>query len=187
MSGRGMSGAALAQVDALSNRPLHLVEMYLASGTLYITDAYRPIEWGANTYQATGHFLSFSGIEETADIQVSQATLALSGIDQAYIAVALGQTYIDRRITIRKAFLHPSTEAVIVDPCLIFDGRMDAFSVEEDPDSGQCTVSVSAASHWVDFERRPGRHTNHAEQQLYYPGDLGFEYASENNEAVWGG
>jgi hypothetical protein len=59
--------------------------------------------------------------------------------------------------------------------------------INENPDEGSCTIAISATSHWVDFERRPGRHTNHAEQQVWFPGDLGFEFSSEIvKEIRWG-
>jgi len=77
--------------------------------------------------------------------------------------------------------------SVVASPVLIFDGRMDQPQIVEDPESGKCVVTVEAASHWVDWERRPGRHTNHEEHQIEYPGDDFFEYVSElNRPIVWG-
>ena len=76
---------------------------------------------------------------------------------------------------------------VVIDPIAIFDGRADSPMIEEDPDSGKCVVVLAAAQHWVDFERRPGRHTNHEEQQIWFPGDKGFEFVSGlNREIKWG-
>jgi hypothetical protein len=59
--------------------------------------------------------------------------------------------------------------------------------IQENPDEGTCTLAIEAASHWVDFERRSGRHTNHAEQQVWFAGDKGFEFASEVMKDIpWG-
>ena len=125
-------------------------------------------------------------MEETAELQVSQVKIVQSGVDSAFISAYLSYEYIDRRVVIRKAFL-ADNETVLVDPFPIFDGRCDAPEINDDPDSGTCTVAISASSHWVDFERRPGRHTNHDEQQFWFPGDLGFEYVSQlNKELTWG-
>ncbi len=96
------------------------------------------------------------------------------------------ETYIDRTVNLYKAFLNNS-EAVISDPVLIFSGRISGVGITENPDDGTCAIAVEAASQWVDFERRPGRHTTDSEQQIYFPGDKGFEFSSEiTKEILWG-
>ena len=190
MSGRGASAAALAQIGAVQNSPFHLFEGYFDSATVYLTDWNRPVSWGGHTYLQGGHFLSFDGVQETADLQVTEAHVTLSGVDQTVISLVLNENYIDRRLVIYKAFM-TSADALVVDPFAIFDGRMDAPVISEDPGTdgggGQCTVVLTASSHWVDFQRTPGRHTNDAEQQIFFPGDLGFIYASEASRQIsWG-
>jgi hypothetical protein len=184
---RGASAAALAQIAAASNRPFHLFEIYLDGATARSTDAFRNIDWGGNTYYALGHYLDFGGVEETAELQVNSVRLTLSGVDGVYVSLFMTHNYIDRRMVIRKAFL-AADDSVVVDPFPLFDGRCDAPEINEDPSNGQCTVGFTAASHWVDFERKPGRHTNHDEQQIWFPGDMGFEYVSQigNTEMKWG-
>lgn len=186
MSGRGASSTVQTEIAKTANRPFHLFEIYLDGATARSTDAYRNIDWGGNTYYALGHLLTFDGIEESAELQVNQVRLTQSGVDGTYISLYLGHDYIDRRMVIRKAFL-ASDETVIVDPFPIFDGRCDSPEIAEDPDSGTCTVVMTASSHWVDFERTPGRHTNHDEQQIWFPGDLGFEFVGQmNKDMKWG-
>lgn len=182
---RTLDAAIITQIRAQQLRPVHLVEMYFSSGTVRMTDAGLSVSYGGNTYENLGHLLGLGEITETAEIVVSETTISLSGIDQAYIAIVLGETYIDRRVVIYKGFLDAND--TLVAAVAIFDGRMDAPTIEEDPESGSCTVSVRAATYWADFERRPGRHTNHEETQIYFPGDRFFEYVSElNRQIVWG-
>ena len=186
MSGRGASTATRNQIAADSNRPFHLFELYLDGATTRATDAYREITWNGNTYAANGHFLEFDAIEETAELSAGQTRVMLSGVDQSEIAAVLLYEYIDRRLVIYKAFFDTS-EAVVVDPVPILDGRCDAPAVVEDPDVGTCTVVITVGNHWIDFERKPGRHANHQEQQLHFPGDNFFEFVSEiNKEIKWG-
>ena len=187
MSGRGLSAAALTQINAAQNAPFHLFEAYFDSGTAYATDAARDVAWGGHTYLANGNLLGFSGVQESADLQVTEAQVQLSGVDQTWVALVLAENYIDRRIVIYKAFLDTATDALIVDPGAIFDGRMDSPTIEEDPGSGKCTVTLTATSHWVDFERRPGRHTNLAEQKSFFPTDTAFRYVTEQTRTItWG-
>ena len=182
---RGASAAVITQLNATANEPCHLFELFLDAETVYVTDAYRDIVWGGNTYLAVGQFLGFDGVDESATLQVTQARIQLSGVVQDMIALVLAQNYIDRRVVIYKAFINGA--GVVIDPVSMFEGRADAPIIQEDPGSGTCTVTIAAAQHWVDFERLPGRHTNDAEQQIWFPGDKGFEFVSSLNKQIkWG-
>lgn len=184
---RGASASVLTELGNEKNFPVHLMEFHFDSGIIYVTDTNRTISYGGNDYIAFGHLIGFNDIEETHELVVSSLTISLSGVDQAYIAKFLLEPYIDRQVKIYKAFLNINTEALVSDPILIFDGRMDSPTISEDPDAGTCTVAVSCTNAWVDFERRPGRKTNHEEQQIWFYGDKGFEFASEiTQEVKWG-
>jgi len=186
MTDRGASASVIAEFAKNANRPIHLFELYLSGATTYATDSYRSIVWNGNTYPALGHFLSFDGVEESNNLSINQARVQLSGVDQAIISAVLAYEYIDRRVVIRKGFMDAS-EAVIVDPIAIFDGRCDSMEINDEPISGSSVVVVSASSHWIDFERTPGRHTNDAEQRIWFPNDTGFSRISQlNREITWG-
>jgi hypothetical protein len=69
----------------------------------------------------------------------------------------------------------------------VFEGRIDQPTISEEWTSGKSTVSISATNSWVDFSRNTGRHGNNAEQQIYFPNDVGFEFASEIvKDITWG-
>lgn len=184
---RNATAAAVTQLGNAQNFPVHLLAFYFDSGTVYINDTNIPITYDSNEYLAYGHLLGFGDIEETSELVVSSLSISVSGVDQAYISKFLSEPYIDRQVKIYKAFLDVNTEALIADPILIFDGRMDSPSISDDPDAGTCGISVSCTNAWVDFERRPHRKTNHEEQQIWFSGDKGFEFASEiTKEVKWG-
>jgi hypothetical protein len=186
MTDRGATVAVLTELEKSKNQPFHLVDVLFDPTPIYITDAWTNVIWNGQVYTALGHFLGFSDIEESADLRVTNMTVQLSGIDQSVVSAVLGEKYIDRPLRIRKAFFDENM-SIIPDPVLIFEGRMDQPSIQEDPNNGSCTVTVNASSAWVDFERKSGRHTNHTEQQLFFHGDKGFEFISEiTKEIVWG-
>jgi len=183
---RTTSSAVQTEISAAANTPVHLVEVTLGATVYRMTDAYIPLTWGGNEYSQAGHFLGFSDIEESATVQVSKLTVSLSAIDTTYVALLLSQDYLDRPIKIYKGFLD-AAGALIVDPLLVFEGRIDSPMIQEDPDAGTAAIAVSASNSWVDFERRIGRFTNHEGQQVYFPGDMGLEFASEIvKDVVWG-
>ena len=183
---RNATPAFLSELLKSRSEPCYLLEFAFDDGTIRLTDAWKTVTWGANTYNASGHFLNFSGLRETFDMQIPSVSISLSAVDQSWIAVALTKPYIDRPVRIYKAFIDYAN-GVVTSPLLIFDGRIDAMPIQDDPDGGTCIISVSATNQWSDFERRPGRHTNHNEQQALFAGDLFFEFAGQaNHEIKWG-
>lgn len=184
MANRGMSAAMLAEIAKPQLRLFHLVEMYFTT-IGYLTTGRRNIVWNGNTYSALGNLLSFGDVAESADIRAGSINLVLSGVNQANIATALTENFIDRRVVIRRGFLDAS-DIIIVDPIILFDGRIDSWDLNEDVTTGDSTVTWKAASHWIDFERISGRRTNNEDQQVSFPGDKGFEYAAQTEEIRWG-
>jgi len=68
---------------------------------------------------------------------------------------------------------------------LLFKGRIESFSINETLNNSR--VNVSIASHWSDFSKVEGRKTNTGSQQLHFPDDLGFEFASQTVQDIkWG-
>ena len=103
---RPMTAAAQTWLAKDHAVQVHLYEAYFDDTTIYATDAPHPIEWNGNTYLALGHFIGFDSIQETADLQVAQTRVHLSLADQTWIALALAEDTIDRRLVIRRAFLY---------------------------------------------------------------------------------
>lgn len=185
MANRGASASVITELAKSQNQPFYLVELQFDSGSFFMTDSYKNIDYGGDTYLAYGDLLQFSDIVETAELQVATLTASVSNIDQEVLAAYLGESYIDRPVIIYKAFLD-SNEALISDPVLIFNGRMDGPIATEDPTTGKSTVTVRASSAFADFRRRTFRRTNTESQQLHFTGDLGFEFAAAAVDFKWG-
>jgi hypothetical protein len=182
---RGASAGFLTELAQAKNSPVYLVDVYFDSSTDRMTDAYKSLTIGGHTYNAFGHFLGFSGLSETEGMNIPNVTISISGIDQSWIATALDTDFLDRSIVISKTFID-STGLVTIDPVVIFDGRMDGMSIQDDP-NGTTTVSITATNQFADFNFAPGRHTNMAEQQFFFPTDLFFEFASSvTPDITWG-
>ena len=187
MANRSSTAAFQAEIVKSQSQPVHLVEIHFDSptGVQYLTDGFVPVTYNSNTYQPLGYLLSFSNIDETTDLQVGNLTLNLSGIDKVYIKYVLEETFVDRKVIIRKAFLSTSDDSLIANPIIIYQGNMNTPSVTESADNS--IVSVEVANQFVDFNKTPGRFTNSESQNLFYPDDKGFEYAPEIiKDIVWG-
>lgn len=184
MAGRGMSAAMLAEIVKQQLRLFHLVEMYFSTAG-YLTTSSRNIVWSGNTYSALGNLLSFGEVEESTDIRAGSLNITLSGVNQGNIATALTENFIERRVVIRRGF-RDAADQVIIDPVILFDGRIDSWSLREDVMDGTSTITWQVASHWIDFDRVYGRRTNNEDQQVWFPGDRGFEFAAQTDDIRWG-
>lgn len=186
MTARGMTVAFASRLSADVYCVVHLLEVGLDSGTIYLTDAYTPLTWNGNTYLALGHFLQFDQVEETTQLQVNDTTVQLSCVDRAYLAAFLSENYINRPASIYLALLD-ANYAIVVDPIKVLQGRLDNPTCSDDPDQSTSTLAVRVVNQWTDYERITGRRTNNALQNYYFPGDLGFNNVSTADATIlWG-
>ena len=138
------------------------------------------------TYIPQGGLISIASIEEDANFQIGEVGIALSGVTGVAISMLLNNPYLDRSVKIWRG-LFDSEYNVVADPVLIFDGKISAAAIEDDPEAGKSVVNITVSSQWVDFERRNGNKTNDAEQQFRFPGDKGLEFAADTTRNIeWG-
>ena len=141
---------------------------------------------GVQTFTALGPFLQFGNVDESADFQINSVTVTLGGIRDTDLALFLDNQYLDQPIKIFRVW-YDGNGAMIDNPVMIFDGRIDKPVISDDPANG-ITIGCAASSQWVDYERRAGRHTNPSEQKFFFPTDTGFKFANiAIKDLKWGG
>ena len=183
---RGSTGAFQTEIVKSANKPFHLVKLSFDDVSYFLSDAYIPVTYDSDTYTPTGSFLAFSDIVETNESNIETISISLSGVDTTYINLFLSGGYLDRTVQIYKAFLD-SNDALVSDPLLIFDGRLNNPVIKEDVEAGTSTVAVQASSLFVDFDRINTRFTNNESQQSFFAGDTGFRFSSVVvKELNWG-
>lgn len=176
---RSINASTITELQKDSFRMAQLIQMDFSTA-IRITDWARNLSALSSTFLSSGNFLDFSPVTETSELGVNSATLTLSAVEQTYVAVFLNNNYIDTRFRAWRAVLDTS-DAVIGDPILIFDGRITGYQIDEDQ------IVVEVASHWKDFEYQAGRLTNHNSQQRFFAGDLGFEFSANMvKDLKWG-
>ncbi|WP_372808295.1 hypothetical protein [Pontiella sp.] len=190
---RELSTEVIAAASAEQIRTAHLfraVFMNRATGqeeVYYATDNACDVSHEGEIYPALGTYLGFEGAEETTDVVVSTLRVSLSGVEQSYISAILSYAYLNRELRISRVFFDLDSGQMIGAPEIIFCGPMDEPTVTDDPDSSSCTVTLSASNHFAAFDCTPGRHTNHAEQQAYFRGDMFFNgFGNVDQDVIWG-
>lgn len=152
----------------------------------YATDNFQNVEHDGITYPALGHFLGYEGAEENAEMAIGTAQVSLSGVEAAYISAVLSFIYINRDLTVSRVFFDQDAR-LVGDPEPVLSGPMDEPVINDDPDAGTSTVTLSVSNHFAAFDRRPGRHTNHQEQQAFFPGDQFFSsFGNLDQDITWG-
>ena len=187
---RGLTNQAL--LDALDEKVVvyyETVDITLTINgvdTVYrLSNSPREFNDGSNTYSSFGQLLEFDNIRESAVFEVSDMSITLSGLDpyepntgDPLLEVFLSDTtkYVDRPVQVNRAYF--TTAGAYIDKIELFRGFITTASLYHG-DLDTTTVAVDCSSHFIDFQRRTGRRTNDNNQQFYFSGDRGMEYAIE--------
>lgn len=184
MSRSGTAGF-LSEIAAGSSSPVLLFEAEFSSGWLRLWTGIGPITWNTYTWTGAGNLIGVSPVQETADLRAVGITVSLSGMPSSLISVALAQARQGKIGRVYLGFLN-SSGAIVADPYLSFEGRLD---VPEIADSGDdCTISISYESRLIDLDRPRERRYTGEDQRIDYPEDRGFDNVAtlQDTPVVWG-
>ena len=188
-----LDSAVVTTLESNQFECAHLVELYLDAGTEYLTDSFYDIVYNSNTYSAANGLLGFEDITEQTEVIVGSVRLTLAGAVPEVIRKCLDEPVINKRVIIRRAVYTAGTRTQVAEPHMIFDGNINSFAINEDPDAS--TITATAASHFANFRQTNSRITNSTSQNQtahYVTGsnfsnDLGFEHASAMIQDIqWG-
>lgn len=125
------------------------------------------------TWTGLGWLAKVSTIPQTTKIQAQNITLSLAGIPSELVLEAAEQVRITGAATVWLGFFD-SNNNLIKDPVQLFAGALDVPTIT---DSGQtCTISITAENPLLLLNEAPERLFDDADQQIYYPGDLGMSF-----------
>lgn len=181
---RDLTASMQTAVDATSVAPVFFVELDFSSGFVRMWSGYGSYSWDGKTWLGAGQFGEIEAMSEGIDFVANGANLKLSGIPSDLISVALSEYYQGRAATIYLG-LFDSSGAIIADPVPIYAAHMDTMEIDEDGETA--TIIVRVESQAISLKRsREWRYT-HEDQQIDYPGDLGFEYVAglQDKEIIW--
>ena len=171
-----------------------LVTMTIGSGVYRITDYGISVIDGAIVYSASFaggpnppiDIISVSDVQETGALKVNELTLEIGGADRTIIAALLANDSKENYVSISRAVVDElESYATALSSFVLFDGRITSFAIDDS--ERESRISISVASHWADFEKVMNRRTNLNSQQIYFPTDLGMQYASKiTKDLKWG-
>ena len=157
--------------------------------TIRLTDAFCNLTWNGNEFMALGALGSIDTVEEGFDLQAYSIQLKLSGIPnelrkEVFADVNYRTSYQNRPCRVCISFLDEAY-GVYNNPILIFEGQMDACSLEV---SQTVAIAITVQSRLVNWEVPIGGRYNSNDQKAWYPEDTGFDFIPEliDKEIKWG-
>lgn len=138
----------------------------------------------AVTYTGAGELLSLSNIEESKELQSTNLTVTISGLQEDIVSYATTEDYQNRPLTLKMFFFHPDTNDEI-ENVILFKGRMDTLVVN---DGDTFSVVISAENKLIDLTRPRNLYFTPQSQEYLYTGDKGLEFVPKIQEQKlkWG-
>lgn len=163
----------LAAIAAHRVRPMFLVQAQFASGSIYVWSGLGTISWNGQEWLGLGTLGAIGTLPETAALQAQGITLTLSSIPSDLLGDVLNEIEHGLPATVWFGALDDDNN-VIANPYAAFAGRIDAAKLNDDGQTATALISVE--SRLIDMSRVNERRYTLEDQQIDYPGDLGFEY-----------
>lgn len=180
---RNIDSGTVSAVSAGHVPYLFFVQMDFSTPLRVCSAAY-DIEWNGYIWLGLGTLGGLEPIEEQAGLEAIGARLTLTGIPTEVIAISLGEKYQGRPCQIWFTPLRDDLQMLLT-PVRLFSGRMDTMDSEV---GDTATITVTAESRMVSWDKPRVRRYNNEDQQSRYPGDRGFEFVAQMVERnlLWG-
>lgn len=182
---RDLTAGMLSAIAAGTVRPVLFYQGAFSGGTVRLWTGLGTVSWNGQSWVGAGSLLGMSSIQETTEVRATGLSVSLSGVSTSLISLALTQARQGAAGSVWLGFLD-AAGAVIADPTLAFQGRLD---VPEIIDSGDtCSITISYESRLIDLERARERRYTSEDQRIDYPNDRGFDFVPGLQDAtnVWG-
>ena len=185
MADRGMTAAMDTAMTAASKHPILLAKFAFDSGDVNLWNGIGDITFNGDVYTGAGDLGGVSPVEETEQTKAAGLIFSISGIPSAFIATALGEDYQGRAAKLWFGAVNDAG-AIIVDPELIFVGRMDVMTIDEAGETA--TIKVAVENVLIALESTSERRYTPEDQKLDFPNDTGFDQvaALQDVTITWG-
>lgn len=182
---RPLTPLMTAELTGALLRPVFFLQAHFLSGDIFLWSGIGTVTWNGQNWVGVGTLGTISSIQESSELQANNVTITMSGIPSDMLGQALNETRQGYAVQLWFGALGDNNN-VIADPLKCFAGRMDVPVVEEGGDTS--TISITVESSLVDLQRSRLRRYTHEDQQIDFPGDLGFQYVVgiQNWNGVWG-
>ena len=195
---KSLSSAFIAQLAQPSVQPVLFVQIVFANETINMWSGIGPFTppgpatnplstfpYGS-TFTGLGWLGKLSVIPQTTKIQAQNITLSLSGIPSELVLDAINQVRINGLATVWFGLMNGEGALLsAADPFQMFYGALDVPTLTDAGDT--CTLSITCENPLISLNLAPNKRFNDADQQVYFPNDLGFSFVDtlQNQNLFW--
>ena len=97
---RNLDANISSAITSTDIEPFFAFKLAFDSTTLFLYTGIGDLTIGSDTYTGVGSLLSFTNVEESADIGAKSVSISLSGIPSSNLSLALNTPYQGREVTI---------------------------------------------------------------------------------------
>jgi hypothetical protein len=182
----GIDPNLITQLQAGTVGLAFLFEGHFINVSIYLWTGLGELSWNGQIWQGAGVLMGIGQAKETEDLSAQGMIVSLSGIDETLISLALQQLRQGQACTVYIACVDWTTNALQSTPYAFFTGRVDVPTIDDSATTA--TISLQLENRLVDFERERVRFFDPLTQNIYYPGDRGFDYVSslQDEKIFWG-
>lgn len=180
---RNIDGATVAAIKGAHVPYVYFVQLDFSVPMRLCTAGY-DMAWNGFQWLGVGLVGTIDPIQEQATLEAIGVSMSISGVPSDLIAITLTEQYQGKPCQIWVAPLAEDLQ-LLSQPIKVFSGRLDTM----DTDVGEtATITVSAESRMVAWDKAKVRRYNNEDQQSRYPGDRGFEFVAQmvEKELLWG-
>lgn len=170
-------------------QPIIAVELDFSTGTLYFWNGYgdltMTVRGSSEIFTGLGDLGNISVVSETTEVKAVGISMTLTGVKSSLISEALSANYTNRNAFVYLG-LFDATKNVIADVHVLFSGKMDVLKINELAETS--TIELAVENRLISLERANERRYTHEDQQIDFPGDLGFEFVPDlqDKPIIWG-
>ena len=159
----------------------HLVD----TTVVYMWSGLGSVDWNGHTWIGIGSLLGFTTPEDSSNVEAKGITLTLSGLDPTLLPAALNDIILGLPVTVYLA-LYDSTNTLIDTPVIAWAGRMDQPTF--DVSTTEVVLAINCENRLIDMNISVERRYTTEDQQMDWPGDLGFQFVDGLQETTlfWG-
>jgi hypothetical protein len=163
--------------------PVTLIDLDLNGNVYYLSDTYKAVTVGSDTYTELGAFLSMTELDDNLRVTNGDITIALSGIPSSstgtevnYLNIILTQPIKGGNVTVKRGFLNKDTYQLEANVYTRFKGVITNFSTQEAfnfiSKQNDYSVAITVASlNSVLQNRIAGQKTDPTDRHRFFPND----------------
>ena len=172
---RNLSAGFIAAATSSSCKPIFFFEAVLTGLTLRLWSGIGDLSWDSKTWLGNGWIQEFPAVQESTDLGSTGMDVTLAGVPEALISTVLNNAQQNSVGRLWIGFLD-SSDAVIADPYLAFEGKLDIPTI--DNQTAGPTITFAYESTLVDLDSSKEYRYTPESQKIFAPNDKGFGYVA---------